>query len=28
VGSRSDAENFVKFCEEKGIRAEILEKGK
>lgn len=28
VGSRTDAENFVKLCEEKGIKAEILEKGK
>jgi len=28
VGSRTDAENFVKFCEEKGTKAEILEKGK
>lgn len=28
VGSRADAENFVKLCSEKGIKAEILEKGK
>jgi L-ascorbate metabolism protein UlaG (beta-lactamase superfamily) len=26
VGSASDAEKFVKLCEEKGIKAEILEK--
>lgn len=26
VGSRTDAENFVKLCEEKGIGAKILEK--
>ena len=28
VGSRTDAENFVRLCEEKGTKAEILEKGK
>jgi len=26
IGSRSDAEHFVKLCEEKGISAKILEK--
>lgn len=26
VGSRSDAENFVNLCEEKGIKAQVLEK--
>jgi len=26
VGSRNDAEKFVKLCEEQGIKAQILEK--